>query len=422
MQSVDRALTFFLCLCLTVVCAPARADIDAALEQSRDPNLQRLVAALRAQDTPPGALRDLVQRIDASDASPAEVLRTLRSLLPEVTRQNFLNERVHWSRPGFGARASGMPATSSSSSVAHRPTMADLFGYAGLASNASAGKVSNTLQPWLQIWHEDARQEDRDGLQGFDAQGKGLLIGTDIELSPHWSLAIAAGRSDADVDSAESGHDDQETSDFSISAYYNHNAHGFQVSTGYGKTETDRLRIIIVNPGAGPRRIPLTSDSDARQTRFSLDYAYSWQAGDHAWLTLSTGASWARLRTANYREDGPGDVSLTTESADQVQLTGSLGMDLAWFVQRKAWSWGPGLGLFYEHDFRTDPASTVATLGGRDIRFRTRGYDPKAGRLRATAGITAMHASGMGLSLNIVGQRKDDYRDFAVALTLSGRF
>lgn len=415
MRIAFQLIRFSAACLLSTLGVSAYADIDTIVAAERDHrgNLARLVTALRqARVSDTGELANVYGRLNASEAGPRDVVRGLRSLLPDVTRLGFVRQRR--------SLASQLPALSGGR---NESPSADLpaFTYFNYLDEKSA-ENDGARGWWLQGWGEEARQDDADGFDGFDARFSGVSAGLYYEISPLLTASISAGLFEGNVDSQAFGEDDQEGNDYSVSVAYTHGAHSVSVGASYEPMQIDRLRVIRINTGSGPRRIPLWSRFDTEQASLSLAYTHSFILGDSVLISSTAGLSYARLRTDDYTEVGGGSLSLSVQTEDEVQVVGGVGLDASWFAQVGAWSVLPSVGIAFDHDFRADPTRTSATFRGHSFRFGTEGYDVEQGRWRASIGLQIQHANGVGVGVSYIGHRRDDYRYDAVVISLQGRF
>ena len=406
----------FSAACLVSTCGVGvYADIDTIVAAERDHrgNLARLVTALRqAQVSDKGELANVYGRLNASEVSSRDVVRGLRSLLPDVTRLGFVRQRA--------SQAGQVPALSGGRNEKSR-TKLPAFSYFNDLDETSDER-DGARGWWLQGWGEEARQEDADGFDGFDARFSGVSAGLHYEISPVLTASFSAGLFEGTVDSRGLGEDEQDGDDYSLSLTYSRGAHAVNLAASYEPMQIDRLRVILVNTGGGPRRIPLRSQFDAEQASLSAGYTHSFILGDSLLVSSTAGLSYAQLRTEDYTEVGGGSLSLSVQTEDEVQVVGSVGLDVSWFAQVGAWSLLPSVGVAFDHDFRADPTQTSATFRGHSVRFGTEGYDVEQDRWRASMGLQMQHANGLGVGLSYIGYRRDDYRYNALVISMHGRF
>ena len=416
MLRVASQLIRFSAVCLlSTHCAGVYADIDTsvAAERDRHRNLAKLLTALRqARVSDRDQLANVYDRLNSSEVAAGEVVRTLRSMLPDVTRLGFVRQRA--------SQASQLPALSGGRNEglsSDKPALT-YFNYLDEESGGSDGGRGW----WLQAWGEDARQDDADGFDGFDARFSSVSAGLYYEISPVLAASISVGLFEGNVDSRAFGEDEQEGNEYSVSLSYNRGAHSVNVGASYGPMQIDRLRVILVNSDGGPSRIPVWSQFDTEQASLSLGYAHSLTLGDSVLISPTAGLSYAQLRTDDYTERGGGSLSLSVQTEDEVQVVGSVGLDVSWFVQAGAWSVLPSMRIGFEQDFRADPTRTSATFRGHSFGFDTEGYEVERDRWRASIGLQMQHANGVAVGVSYVGHRLGDYQYDALVVSLQGRF
>ncbi len=400
-----------LAVALSLLTQVGYTDVDATLASAADSrnNLARLVTAMRqARNTDSGQLADIFDRIDRTDAPNRAVLTTLTSLLPQTSRSEGLRyRRVK------GPRQNGHKK--------QQPSTIQPRNFAVQWFTTDSQQPTRARSAWLQVQHSDAQLDDEQELSGFDATASQASIGFDQEFDD-WTFGVWGGYQRGEVDSGLFGDDQQRSSEFGISAFYHFGPHTLGASASTSDIEIDRERMLVIEVGAGPRRIPLQADIETRYTSITAGYYAGFEASEAALISPSISLTYSRARTDDYIERGSERLALQVQSDDIDQLVGSVGLSASMFIEYGNWSWSPFIGGTWERDFRRDPLITVSRFGNTRFSFITENADPEADRWLAEVGVSTWHPSGIGLQFGADFHQSSGYRQWAGSLQLSFQF
>ncbi|NOX51068.1 MAG: autotransporter outer membrane beta-barrel domain-containing protein [Gammaproteobacteria bacterium] len=409
------AITIGLACCAATF--PVGADIESSIAAGSDPNanLSRLMRALRhlQQNNPSVDGRNEVLNILDNASNAQQVRRSLRSLLPEVTRQNMLRER---SVPAFNSRRT--------KHISRLPTGERSAYLQPFSSNLvwldSTDRYQPTTDFWLQTWVDQGTQDDADGFDGFDSESRGFAIGVDYNLSENLALGISAGRNNGEVSSDIFGDDEQYSNEIAVAVFYEQGIHSFSGSFKHSKSEVDRERIIIVDTDTASRSFRLNSDFQSTQNTLSLGYSLFLTHSDSFTFSPYLLATYSHLAIDNYIERGRGSLALIVETDNEAQLIGTLGANMSWSWAVGEWLVAPHIGVAIERDFRADVTTTFSRFSDAptSLRFQTTGYNVEQNRWRYAFGISALHTKNVSVSINYEGQRKSDYKYDAAIINL----
>lgn len=415
-------------MCFWTASASAEISNSLATQNGNQANLQRLVSALSdARNSDGGELAAVYDRLNAPDADLRQVVNALRTLLPEVTRQKHKIERsLH---PHHAVGRAARPSIAANKILLQNatrsgigPMYGSVFPLNAMPSTTSNQNPEPSFSLWMQVWGDNGSQKDTDNLNGFDAQARGVSLGLDHGFTSAWTVSVALGTLCSDIDSDEFGKDEEDGIEFTTGVYYASVNHNISINAGYVRSQTDRRRVIIVNPGAGPRRLALDSDLDSSQIILGTNYAYGYTPTPNLLISPYISLSWSKVDTDDYNEVGAGSLSLDVSTDDQAQLVGSLGLDAMWLIDRGLWTWSPSIGLAFTEVFKSERLETFSRFRGHNRGFRTQGLSDEKSIWSYQAGLSATHTSGFSASLTYSGHNQSDYLYDALALTLQTQF
>lgn len=356
-------------------------DIACALDAANDGELAQVATLIR------------------NTVSLANVITTLRALRPELGRGQVLRKLAH---PRFG-RPNRTVLPSKQKNLSPNLLLQHSYALTNVGSDNNG-----PIQLWSQVWIDDAEQDDRDNIDGFDARSRGLTFGLDRtfgRLGLGAQVATSTGTTESDL----FGEDDVDSIEFGVNANWSIDDHLLSASITYTDSELDRLRVIAIPTQTELRLFRLTSTIDSTQWAATVGWSGHWEIGD-AWAVAPfTAFSYAQLETDDYLEQGAGNLSLGVATDDEQQSVGTIGASLSYLSGRGNWLISPSITFAYEHDFKADATQTQSRFLGTNFRFASRGYSITENRVRVSAGLQLANLNGWGFSLSLETQRKDDY-------------
>ncbi|MEQ8857991.1 MAG: autotransporter outer membrane beta-barrel domain-containing protein [Pseudomonadales bacterium] len=409
-------LTRLAALLLPALLLPAVAraagldDVDLTTPQAR--NLAALVTLFRdRREELSGELADVAQRLESAPSALGAVL-ILRQLLPELARQRGFRQSLQ-QRLRI-AEAPGKPGE-----PAPRPRST---GFASGVTWLRSVEPESRTTLWLEGSSDSAEQDDRDGIDGFDSDASGMMLGLSRELRPGFSLGIAGGGASAKVTTPGRGRDDTDSDDFLAFSNLALGGHRFDMLVSARISETDRQRVLSIPRNGEIRQIVLSSTVDTEELLVSAGWSYDVDFDSGWFLTPGLTLSHIRLDTDDYVESGGGELGLlvATEDEDQTLVSATLGM--GYFALAGAWAIAPSAFVSVEHALQADDTVTTSTFTGTRFGFTSRGYSAEKTRVSTGLSVGAYHLSGFGASLGLVHERQNDYRYTALSGTLELTF
>jgi len=410
-----RGLIAALLLMPASALAAALDDIDLSAPEAR--NLAALVTLFRdRRDELDGELADVAERLDSAQSGLAARL-ILRQLLPELARHRASYQARSQTRLVPRVRPSDAGTTTPgnrSNGFANAITW--------LSSVDPASDVAPRTTLWLEGTRDSAEQDDRDGIDGFDSDASGVMLGLSRELRPGFSLGIAGGRSSADITTPGRGRDDTVADDYLAFSNLALGAHRVDLLASVRSGDTDRQRLLFIPRDGEIRRIELTSEINTEELLISAGWSYDIDFDEGWYLTPGLTLSHIRLATDDYVERGGGELGLLVETEDEEQLLASASLGIGRFILAGPWALAPTVFLSVEHALQADDTVTTSTFTGTRFGFTARGYGVQETRLTGGLSLGAYHLSGFGASLGVVHERQDDYRYTALSASLELTF
>lgn len=269
-------------------------------------------------------------------------------------------------------------------------------------------------QAWIKPFRGEARQFDRDGIDGFDLDSKGFVVGADGELGrARLGLGLAYARSGQDGGAAphKLDVDSYQLIAYGRQALGERAALSFQADLGQHRHQ-------------GSRSLPFAnSHATARYRSYSAHLGLALERA-HAWgdsrLVPSLSVDYSRLRDGAYQEQGAGPLNLNVAARNAAKL--ELAADLRFghaFSQRLTLSGRVG-GVY---DALNQQASVAAEYAGAPgAAFTTRGMAQTPWSLRGGLGLDYQAGKHSELSVRYDAEGRGGFRSQGASLQLLHRF
>lgn len=342
----------------------ARRAIDASnATGAQARQLQGLGNALNrilANNTDEAAVRSLIDLIDGGEQ--------IEQMLPESS----------------GAIAVGTASASraSSNTVSSR------------ARGVAAGDALAAQGVWIRGLYGEIDQSALDGIEGFDSDSRGFVLGSDIELNDGSVFGLAWSRSNTDVD----GKDGLFRSDINfdqLTAYagrtYGNLLFDTQLSYGWGDNHSSR-RVLDNSARA---------NFDSEQYSAMAAAAYEYRLDNTTRLTPRISTIYSNLELDSYEERGAGPLNLRQDEQRYERLELGLESELARTIPLGSLMAEPRLTLGAYHDFQGEARSNITAFTfAPGETFIVEGPKPDKTRYSAGLGVDLYNKGGFTTSVD----------------------
>lgn len=364
---------------------------QAARDNSNFPG----VGAAQVFDSGASGLQDVVDQLNQ--------LGTTKEVSDAVSQTLPLNN-------GAAANAT-MDALSSVSQI----VQARIEGSTGLSTGDA---VLSDNYVWVKPFGSLARQDDRDGISGYEARSYGLTLGADGALTPRVRLGAALAYADVDID----GNSSVAPQGSQIDVYQ---------LIGYGSYSLDERSNLSVQldvgqaRNQGQRQIAFMSqtanaDYDSLTAHAGIGYARNYPLGEASSFTAGVRADYSWVKDEAYSETGAGALNLQVQGRTTDALV--LGVEGKYTTTlRSGLQLQANLGVGY--DALSERGSVVSAFAGAPTAsFATYGAEPSPWQLRAGLGLTHKTASGMEVTGRYDAAYKSDFLQQTVSVKLRWAF
>ncbi len=233
---------------------------------------------------------------------------------------------------------------------------------------------------WAQPFGSRARQQQRSGVEGYDVDSYGVLLGMDGGIDDVTELGVAFGIGRSDIDSNMSvGGYESELNSYQLLGYLNRELGndvvlGLTAGLGYAEYETDRDLF---------NGMTARSEYDTWTASAGAELKKHYAVNEQFDAAVQVGLSYDYTDVDGYSESGAGALNLDVDGTDYQSLNVEVGTELAYDL-------GDGWMLFGQagvsYDALAEQAKLDAVLVGTGDRFATRGIDADAWRYDAGLG------------------------------------
>ncbi|MCW2248124.1 outer membrane autotransporter protein [Azospirillum fermentarium] len=321
----------------------------------------------------------------ASDADRAAAARQLQPATPSATATNAV------------ATAKAVATTVLGRALSVR-------GGAGV----STGDLTDGLGLWVQPFGYGARQDHRDGQDGYLDRTLGVAVGADVRVADQTRVGLALTYLASAIDGrGGSSGDRTSVKGGNASLYAQYEAPSFyvvgQVSAGISGYDSRRS-------------IPLTgqaADADYRgwQVGVRVDGGVPLALGGGWQATPMAGLAYVHSRVNGYTETGAGALNLSVDDTRNNALTGSLGGRVSYDHTGDGLTWTPYLQAVASYDvIGKRPETTARFLPAGSAAFVTRGADPARFGGDVTLGLDLATASNVTVNLAYTYGLREDFQ------------
>lgn len=226
---------------------------------------------------------------------------------------------------------------------------------------------------WGEFFGNFASQDERDGVDGFDADTTGLTVGYDRALNSKVNIGGSLTLSDTEVEGQGAGQSNLDIKSYIFNAYGDYSTEKWFVEglVGFGfsdNTATRRLTFGGLNSEA-------SAQFDGQQIVLYAGYGRNYKLGN--WNFIPVGSlTYANVANDDYNESGLGDLNLRV---DQESISLAIIQAAARFNRRYAvgtdMDFIPELRVNLGFDAAGDEANATSSFQGSSTVFESTGAD-----------------------------------------------
>lgn len=357
-------------------------------------NNSNVLAALDSIGASGDATMDTIQANLTTASTQAEVNAILEALLPTVDGGSV--------RAGFDASVQSLSMMET--------RLASLRGDVAGETGMVAGQLGNGVYAWMQGFGQQATQDVRDGVDGYDSETYGAAFGIDsTTAAENATVGMAVSYAATDVESDNINNTQTDVDSYQLSLYgdlsLSKQAY-LEGMLGYAYNDINSVR-----NNAGGLAADASADYNSDQYIAYAEFGRDFALGGKTTLTPSILSHYQHIAIDDYNETGAGGANLNVENEDLDILELGVGAELSWMLKGPNGSIvKPAVNVGYRYDVIGDNvASTSSFSGAPGVSFKTEGFEPDQSTFNAGAGITLATHDNWELSADYDYQMKSDF-------------
>ncbi len=308
-----------------------------------------------------------------------------------------------------GAVIAAMGVTTQTTAITNTRLAALRSGDA-VSTGMAAGDASTGLQVWGQAFGTVANQDDRDGIDGYDADTYGFAFGAETEaIADNAVFGIAFTYANTDVESENANRTETDVDSYQVTLYGDYDLDertyvSGQLGLSFNDNDTTRYDVGAISG------LTAKGNYDSTQVSVRLEGGRSYEVANNFVLTPSISANYMNYSADSYTETGAGGLNLTVDSDTLNVLEFGVAVEASWVNEGYDGSvFKPTVNLGVRHDVIGDAFEANNTFAGGGTAFKTEGFDPAQTTFNAGVGATYFSTSNWNLSASYDAEVKSDY-------------
>jgi len=321
-----------------------------------------------------------------------------------------------------GAVVASMGVSNQSASIANT-RMAALRSGNTVTTGMSAGNAASGAQYWGQAFGVTADQDQRDGVDGYDANTYGIAVGMETEaLSDNMAVGVALTYATTDVDSENATTTNTEVDSIQLTVYGDYDLDDrtyISGQLGYSFNDNDTTRHNV----GGVSGLTAKGNYDSNQISVRGEAGRSYAMESNLTLTPSVSLAYMNYDADTYTETGAGTANLLVDADSLNTLEVGVGVEAAWNLEQADGSvMKPSVHVGVRHDLIGDEFEANNTFTGGGTAFKTEGFDPAQTTFNGGVGVTYFSTNNWDLTANYDVEYKSDYVSHAGLLKAAYNF
>lgn len=280
-------------------------------------------------------------------------------------------------------------------------------------TGVASGNDLQGLHFWVQGFGGTADQDQRSGIDGYDADVYGVAAGVDTRnMRDDTTFGLSFGYANTDVDSKNANSTHTDVDSYQLMAYANHDLKNDNFLTGmvlggYNRNEQQRRDI----GGIDGLNANADFDSWVAGARAGIGHNFRPSADEAVRITPQLFSEYVYFDRDGYTESGAGGANLTTGSASEniLNLGASVQAERK-FVADNGTVIKPDIHATYKYDvLDDDQADTTSSFAAGGSTFSTQGLDPANSTFGVGAGVKLYGTNGWDFTANYDFTFKQDY-------------
>ena len=289
-------------------------------------------------------------------------------------------------------------------------------------SGIAAGDHTPDGGVWGQFYGNFADADQRGGINGYDADTFGVIVGADFTPfsgNENFRLGAALSYADTDVDAQDARvGDETEIDSWSPYLYGTYATEKWfmdgRLAAAFSDYDSTR-RIAFLGATAN-------GDFDGEQYSVDLTFGYNIPIGEKAFLTPIAGLTYWHMDIDGFTETGAGAANLVVADQDYDYFAPMIGARVVGTAGTQGdWTLQPNASATVKHDFIDDAVAVTAGLVGTASAIFA-GYDPADTVINLGLGLTMFNSEGVTVDVGYNADHASDLASHNALLTVRYEF
>ncbi|MFT5427248.1 MAG: outer membrane autotransporter protein [Gammaproteobacteria bacterium] len=291
----------------------------------------------------------------------------------------------------------------------------------GMMTGMAAGDAFSQggVGMWLQGFGSTIDQDNRKGINGFDADTVGTSFGVDTLLRDNLRVGAAFSYASTEVDTNDSNNNvDIDSYQGALYASYESGPWFVDGIASYAQNDYDSTRNVVA--GTVNRIAKADFDADQFGIKGTVGRTFNVYNVD---LTPYVALHYVYLDTDGYTESGAGTVNLTVDDEEADFLQSTLGVSLSKEMEtNNGTKYTPEAHIAWLHEYLDENQNNTSTFTGGGGSFTTNGFDPADDSVNIGASVAIYNNNNIDVRAAYDFEAKSDYDSHTGQLTLRYNF
>lgn len=294
---------------------------------------------------------------------------------------------------GSQAKAAGQQVTADINSFASSTATADVgrANFGNVSGRLNSLRTGRSMAPssragvssgnggmdesfWLRGFGQTAEQDERSGVDGFDADTYGVMAGYDTQVTTLSNAGLAFGYANTDVDGKGAGNSQTDIDSYQLTLYADYTPGNYYLEGMVGYAFNDTSVESDINFGGLART--LSGEYETNQYSAGVETGFEYRMSDRVRLIPNAGLQYYHVEGEQVRlSDGAG-FTQEVDIDDLNVLLGKVGVRLeSEYMAANGGTWMPELRANFLYDFIGDEAEATGTYTATGATYSAEGAD-----------------------------------------------
>ncbi|SCK26012.1 autotransporter outer membrane beta-barrel domain-containing protein [Vogesella sp. LIG4] len=282
---------------------------------------------------------------------------------------------------------------------------------------SSGDETLQDRKAWVKPFGSLTKQNDRDGIRGYESNGYGLVLGADAKINPTWRIGAAASYAQNDITGNGSSNSVDATT-VQLTGYATKRINdsmdlNLLLAGGYTWNSSQRtIQVGVINSMS-------TANYDSNHFYTEADLTKTYKISDTFTLMPSARISYTKAHVQGYQEEGSGPANLNVGATSAESLVSMIGAKAVKDIGR-GFKLSAHADIGYDALAKQGQVTASFTEGGN--AFVVKGMSPAREVYRGGVALEWVNKSGMEVTAAYDTEQRTGYNDQTVYVNFRWMF